>query len=495
MTGPAPTSVRRALAHSFAERYLTIMLALASNMILARLLTPEQIGVYAVTLAVTGVAHVLREFGVGAYLIQERNLRESHVRTAFGLALLIGATLFGALLAIAPAAARFYGAAEMTVLMQIVALNFLVLPFCSISLALLRREMRFKALLYVNTSAMVIGSSTTVALALLGFGPASLAIGSVAGNAATGVGSWLARGRPLPLLPRLDEWRAVLGFGGQSAATGVVTTIAMDINDLVVGKVLGFAPVAILSRAQGLMNMFHRDVMAAIRNVAYPAFARTHREGGAVEPQHLASVAMITAGAWTFYGFLALFSLEVMRVLFGPQWDQAAALVPVYCLAGAFGAVSSLASTALTAVGRIDAVTRTELLFQPLRAALVIAAAIHFGTVLACALAYLASFVLHPLVVFWIKESALPTDFRALARTLGHSVAVAAIALAAPALLSLQAGFGRVEPLPLPVLLLAALGTLLGWIAALAWTRHPIARDPSASRLLARIPCIPRATS
>ena len=68
------TSVRRALAISFAERYALIVLALAGNMLVARLLTPEEIGIYSVSLAVIGIAQVLRDFGIGSFLIQEKEI-------------------------------------------------------------------------------------------------------------------------------------------------------------------------------------------------------------------------------------------------------------------------------------------------------------------------------------------------------------------------------------------------------------------------------------
>jgi O-antigen/teichoic acid export membrane protein len=314
----------------------------------------------------------------------------------------------------------------------------------------------------------------------------------VAGNLAIGFGAWWARGRPTPLRPGWREWRAVLGFGGQSAATGLVTTVAMDINDLVVGKVLGFAPVAILSRAQGLMNLFHRDVMAAVRNVAYPAYARTHREGGDVEAAHVTSVVMVTACAWPFYGFLALFPLEVLRLMFGPQWDAAAPLVPVFCLAGALGATSSLALNALMAIGRIDLVTKTELVFQPLRAGIAVAAAVIFQSVMACALAYLLVFVLHPLASYAVKQGALPTDFRRLWRGLARSAAVTVLCLLPAAAWRLWGPPSGVGLSTLLEVAGAATVTGVGWLAALLLLRHPIAEDPVFRRLLQRIPLLGR---
>ena len=87
------TSVRRALLFSLLERYALTVLAFASNVLLARLLTPSEIGVYSVCMAVVGIAGVLREFGIGSYLIQKREVTRAHLGTAFGLSLVLGVLL------------------------------------------------------------------------------------------------------------------------------------------------------------------------------------------------------------------------------------------------------------------------------------------------------------------------------------------------------------------------------------------------------------------
>ncbi len=313
------TSVRRSLAISLAERYVLIAISLLGNILLARLLTPEQIGIYSVNLAVIGIAQVLRDFGVGNFLIQEKNLKDSHLRTAFGFSLVIGCSLFVIVLGLAPTIARFYSDDRLAETLVVSALNFLVLPFCTISLSLLRREMAFGRLVTVNVFAAIVGLVVTITLADRGLGPLSMAIGSVVLNAATGIGAWIARKDYRLLLPGFSEWRTMLNFGTQSSAAGIVTAVAIDINDLAIGKLLGFAPVAMLSRAQGLMYLFHRDLMSAVRNVAYPAFAAAHREGASLEQRYIESVSNVTAFAWPFYGFTALFALEIMRLMFGPQ--------------------------------------------------------------------------------------------------------------------------------------------------------------------------------
>lgn len=483
------TSVRRALAISFLERYLTVLLALASNMLLARLLTPHEIGVYSVSLAVIGIAQVLREFGIGNYLIQEKELTDDHLRTAFGMSLLLGGTLFAVVFVAAPYASRFYAEPAMTQTLRIAALNFLVLPLCTVRLALLRRAMRFKALLYISLVATVLSQVATVALAWGGLGPDSMAIGSVLLNAAMAVGTFVAHDDKRLLAPSLKLWRPLLNFGGQSALTNVVTSVSMDANDLVVGKVLGFGPVAMLSRAQGLMNLFHRDVMGAVRNVALPAFARAHRNGESMDRHLVKSISLVTVVAWLFYGWLSLFPLEATRILFGHQWDDAARLVPLFALAGALGAIVSLIPTVLIAVGRIDLVTRLELVLQPLRLALVALAAFAFASMEMVAAAMALSALLAVPCFLWAARSALNrvSLLRTATLELARSLLVSMVGLLPALLLAWTQGLARAEPIAMPLVLLSVLGGFVLALATAQWACHPITHEAAFVRLRSQL--------
>lgn len=486
------TSVRRALALSLMERYLLIVLALASNIILARLLTPEQIGIYSVSLAVIGIAQVLRDFGIGNFLIQEKELQEAHIRTAFGLSLLLGTGLFLAVFLLASWAGKFYDEQRMVVTLRIVSLNFLVLPFCTISLALLRRELKFGRMIYVNISATIVGTSVTLGLAFLGWGPDSIAIGSVLTNAATGFGAWLTRRERKLLSPSLSAWRKVLSFGAQNSTANVVTDIAMNINDLAIGKILGFSPVAMMSRAQGLTNLFHREVMGAVRNVAYPAFARAHRNGEALEHRLVFSTTTVTAIAWPFYGFLGLYGLEILRLMYGPQWDAALPLVPIFAAGGAVLALSNLINSAMMAAGRIDLVTKSELLFQPIRAIGVIVAALVYQSTLACAIAtFLAVLVQTPLLYFF-KQRCIPTDWVGLIRGLRSSIKVTAATLLIPGLIAIYFGLGRSAPLAPVTFVLAVLAAGIVWPVSAVAFKHPMIDDPVIQRILLRWPWMHR---
>lgn len=479
-------SVRRALVLSISERYLLIALSLASNILLARLLTPEEIGLYSVSIALIGIAQVLREFGIGNYLIQVKTLTDDHIRTAFGFSLVIGASLFVIIYLIAPFAGSFYNDERVVDTIRISALNFLVLPFCSISLSLLRREMMFKRLVLINLIATIVGFIVTITLAYRGVGANSMAIGALMTNIATGIGTWAARGDFRLLLPSFVAWRELMSFGARTSAANIITSISMDINDLAVGRILGFSQVAFISKAQGLMNLFHRDIMNAIRNVAYPAFAKAHREKSDVEAQYIYSVGAITSIAWPFYGFTAIFSLEVLRLLFGNQWDLAAPLVPWFCLAGAASAPCSLIITLLTACERIDLATRLDLIVQPVRAMLLVAGVIYFQSMESFAIIFFLTALTTIPLYYHTKHKAIRNDLHELNRILRKSALVTAMTLTPPIIFVVFSGRELIQN---ETLRLVTLGTLClaTWVFSALRTRHPISRDPIFQKILNRI--------
>ena len=101
-----------------------------------------------------------------------------------------------------------------------------------------------------------------------------------------------------------------------------------------------------------------------------------------MEDIHNRSITAVTAIAWPFYGFFALYPLESLRFLFGPQWDDAAPLVPIFCAAGAVAVVWSLGMNMITAMGKVKLATLSELIIQPLRIVILVLVALAFDEIM-----------------------------------------------------------------------------------------------------------------
>lgn len=467
------SGVRRSLGFAFLERYLLIALQLLSFVLLARLLTPQQVGLYSVSMALISMAQVVRDFGLANYLIQKKSLESADIGSALGVSLVLGIGLFLLVNLGAPWIGDFYNDDSLPSIVRIISLNFLILPFNSISIALLRRDMQFDRLMRINVSAAITGTATSLSLAFLGLGPWALAWGEIASSLTIASGALMYGALSRLVLPTLKRWRAIISFGGPVTLSNVVTSVSMDINDLVVGKLLGFSQVAVASRAQGLMNLFNRDIMGTIRGVAYPAFAKAHREDKSVETRFVQSVGAVTAIGWPFYGFVGFFPLEILRLMFGPQWDAAAPLVPVYCLAGAFSAMAGLVTTAMLATGQVRLVATADLIIQPVKALLLTAVAFYFKALLPLAIAFLLMAVVAVPYFYAFKQRCLPTDFAGLSTALSRNLLLAASCLLPSALLG-QWLRPPDASLPLSTWLPLAGLTCLLWVSGLWVLKHPL---------------------
>jgi O-antigen/teichoic acid export membrane protein len=482
------TAIRNSLLWSLGGRYLTLVLQLVSFFILARLLTPEDIGLYSVAAALIGLTQVLREFGISSYLVQEKELTEARIRSAFTISLLLSVLICLVILGLAGPVSAFYRDSRLEQVVQVLGLSFLLIPFSSTAQAILSREMKFQALFWISTTSSVLSQLAALTMAFYGLGYWSLVWASLLATVISSIGAAIAARGGFVHRLAVSEWRRIVSFGGQSVLGRIISEISLSFNDLVVGRVLGLAPVGILSRAQGVMNLCHRDFIGAIRSVAFPAFAQAHREGRNAEELHAKFITNVAAFAWPFYGCLALFPLEALNTLFGPQWDAAAPLVPVFCAAGAVAVLWSFISVLLTATGNIGSTLRIELVIQPIRIALLLAIALLWPVLPAFAWALLAIYCLQNLVAYGFKQRVLPTPFGELGKALLPSIFLSLLSLLPALLFKILLGSQLIAVHnSLGIFSLAVGITALGWFGALFGLRHPLLQDPMLAPIKAKL--------
>ncbi len=479
--GAAANTVRKSLAISFAERYSALVLQFVSTVIIARLLTPAEIGVFSVAAVLTTLAHTLRDFGVGQYVIQEKALTTERLRAAYGVAIASAWVVAAALAALSAPAAWFYHAPGVGRVMRVFALNFVLLPFGSVSLALWRREMNFAAAYYIKISGGLVQAATSIALAFAGFSYMSLAWGAAAGIAVTVVAAHILRPPNMPWLPAASGLRGVLSFGGMTSSAVLVKDLGAGAPDLILGRVLGMGPVGIYARAVGLVQLFERYVSSAVLGVMLPHLAAKQRGGEALKEPYLRALTMVTGIAWPFLGVLALQGVAAVRLLYGPQWGASVPVVKVLCAGAAVNVLSYFAGQALLAAGAPRTNMALQFVVQPATVAFELVAA-RFGLVplaLAASLGALTGFF----VSTRFLHRHIGLTFGDVGRATGRSAALALFAMAGPAALSLvQEGSGTNVAGPFA---LAILGAAMGWGIGLFALSHPLKSEvlPVVTRL------------
>lgn len=460
-------SVRKSLFFSFAENYSVIAIQFVSSLIVARLLTPTEIGLFSVAVLLVGFAHILRDFGVGQYIVQESDLTDDRIRTAFGLTLMLGWGMGAALFLASGPVAAFYGVPGVKSVMMVLAGNFLLIPFGSVTMAYLRRELNFAPLYRVKTLSTLIHASATVGLAYAGFSYMSMAWAAIIGTTSSILLVNLYRPRHLPVWPSLKEARHVFYFGSFASGASVVGEIGKAGPELIIGKILNMAAVGLFGRAMGLIEIFNRAVMQAVWSVALPYFSSRNRDGGDMTVGYLQSASFITAIAWPFFIFLGLNAQSVVRLLYGPQWDASVPLVELLCLWGALGAAYTLAGQMLVAVGEVKRYFHLQLAAQASKIILILLAA-PMGLTAIC-LALTVAMIANNLITHFMLKSVVQISmgafFTNLLKSLGVTLFVATPVAVLPLLI------GSEGWLPFVVQMAAAVA---GWLAGVFLLKHPL---------------------
>lgn len=465
-------NIKKSIFIIFVEKYLNLAITFVGVMLMARLLTPKEIGIYSVASAVTGIAQMLRDFGVGNYLIQERDLTKDKIRTALSVTSITSWTVGIMLYAARPWIVEFYHEPGLNDLIAVQCISFIILPFSAPILALLRRDMQFGVLFRINLLTCITQFVISISLAASGYGYMSMAWATVASLCCTALLVTANRPKQAWLLPGFKEWRQVASFGIQSSFTAIITEIAVSTNDLVMGKFLGFQSVALFSRAQGLMNLFHRDMMEAIRKVAFPAFAKAVREEQDLLQGYLRAINYVTVFAWPFYAFLGLYTQPIIKLMFGNQWDAAVPLVKILVFAGAIAALWSLFSNALLALGQINKIMRVEIITQTVRVILIVYAAMQ-GVEMVC-YALLLVYILQLFVSLKYLKLYIGLTFYKLIISNINSFFVMVISMSGPVIFYLKS---QIKLNDFQLIFFNGMLLLFGWLIAVFVFRHPVAND------------------
>jgi PST family polysaccharide transporter len=209
-----------------------------STILVARLLSPEDFGLVAFAAVYMGVVSLLSEFGLGTSVVVLRDLSEEQIARLGGFSVVIGVLCFLVSIPAAYALAAFYRTDALVPVVIVMSISFVLVSFRTIPAALLKRDLRFKALAFMNTARAVIQSGIMVALAFLGFRYWTIVIGGLAGSASYTIMTLAAR-RHRIALPRRGSMRQALTVSLDVLWSRLAWYLYSSADFVVSGRMLG----------------------------------------------------------------------------------------------------------------------------------------------------------------------------------------------------------------------------------------------------------------
>lgn len=370
-------STRKAFAFSALSKYSLLFFQLISTTIIARILTPEDIGIYSIAFSVVAFGHLIRNFGVTQFIIQEKDLSEEKIKAAFTVTLIMAWTIAVILFVSANSLGDFYNKTEITNVLKFLSLNFILLPFSSITIAFLRRNMAFRKLTVIDIISGLVALSVAISTALMGAKYYCLVWSANAEIITTIIISMFYRPKNLPFMPGFKKIRYVLSFGSKIGLSNIIAQLSQSLSDLLIGRFLGLSSLGMFSRAYGTFMLFEYTILQSIKPVILPLFSGQQNKGANINPLFIRSIEYTSALSLPFYLFLFLFTEDLIHVLYGNQWDIAIPLIKILCIGGALVSIFSFFDQILISQSKEIVVLRYNLLSHCYLIVAIIPASMH----------------------------------------------------------------------------------------------------------------------
>ena len=464
-------NVTRRTAQAVIWNYLSFglgkLLVLVSTGILARLLDKEDFGLVGFATLTINYLSVIQDLGLGAALIYRCDRVQEAANTVFTMNLAVGVLLSALTALVAPAVAVYFREPEVTPLLRLLGLTFILNALGAIHIVRLQRELAFGRKMIPDLARATVKGFAGIGFALLGLGAWSLVWGQIAGIIAGVIIAWVV----FPWLPRLQIEREIAGsmfrYGASMLGINILGALVSNIDYVIVGRVLGDEALGVYTLAYRLPELLILNILWVVSAAVFPAYAALQKDPDTLRRGFLVTLRFLELVSVPLCLGLFLVADPLVRVAFGEKWLEAVPVVRILALFMLARSVGSNVGDVYKAIGRPDILVKLGLIILP-----PLVAALWYGTrygLVGVALAHLALAFVRTGLRLWVATRQMDVGWREMVAEVmpAFAAGLALLATGIPAL-----WFTRALP-PLARLLLITAAGGIGYLS-IAWL---LARD------------------
>jgi lipopolysaccharide exporter len=341
--------VRRGLAWGFVNSITMRLATLTLGIVLARLLTPEAFGAFAVALTIQTILINFADLGMSADLIRNREWQH-RAPTVASISLLAGGLLSVAMIAGAPALASSLGSEQAAPVIAVMSLSLVIAGAGVAPFATIQREFQQSRYFFIVLTSFLLGSGLTVLLIVaFGWGAMALAVGKLVEQSCSVTLQFaLTRTKPRFGFDR-SVARGALAFGLPVCGANALSWLVLNVDYIVIGHTAGAVALGLYVLAFSISSWPVNALVQAVRNVALPGFSRLDRTKSA--ESFVSSFALVLAAGLLVGVLLGPLARQVVTFVYGPTWLGSAGALGVLAVFGAMRVVFDLMATFLIARG------------------------------------------------------------------------------------------------------------------------------------------------
>ncbi|MDD7966715.1 lipopolysaccharide biosynthesis protein [Actinomycetospora lemnae] len=345
-------TLRRGATISAAMLFVTQVIALSQTIVVARLLSPAEIGVFTLGTMFSNYLVTMAGGGMKAALIQRGEDIEDAANTAFWASVLTGVAMATIALASAPLLGMFFDDQMVGLIAAATCGTLLVHALLNVPEALMQRRFNFKRKLIVDP--ITSGSFALVAIvgALMGYGVWGLVAALYASQIATLIASWtLAGWRPGKGRPRYGIWREMAKFSFPLIVQGVSQNLRESAQPAIVGRLLGADPAGQFRYGKRIGILPGQAIIQIASYVLFPAFSRIADDAARFRRGFLRALRLLWTATLPLGVLLATIGGPAIVVLLGPEWAPAGVFVAAMAGFGPGTALNAVSGESIKGAG------------------------------------------------------------------------------------------------------------------------------------------------
>lgn len=313
---------------------ISFIVQFAASVVVARLLTPYELGIYAVAIATVGAVALIQALGLGGLVVREPDLTPETITTVFTINALVSVLISVSVVGLAFGGEKIFHDRNVRDVLMVLALAPLASIFDFLPAARLEREGDFRVISFANGIRSGVNAAATVGFVVLGFKFRGLAIAQVVGVYCATAYIVLVGRRFFSFKFGFSRWRPVIGSGVQLLAVAGMASVFRRGSDILLGRLLGLSALGLFNRASSISGLIHDKIRLTFERVLFAQFSKDSRQGEALGPAYLHVVELMSAVLWPAFAGLAVLSAPLIQTVYGAHWRAAAAPLSLLAVSG-----------------------------------------------------------------------------------------------------------------------------------------------------------------
>ena len=352
----------------------------AVSIVLARVLSPTDFGIFALTAVFIALSSVLVDGGFCSALVQRAEINRAEETAVFWYNGIAAVVLAGIIAGLAPVMARVFGHPVLEHLLYVSAIIVPINAMAAVPGSLMQRHLRFDTLAKSGLTASLLSGTLAVVLAMNGVGIWTFAWQALAHAVINVVLLWRLSGWRPQRDTSIGAARPLVRFGFFLSLSNLLEVAYQQGFALVIGKLYGARDLGYFNRGQNLQMLPANVLTLVITRVSLPVLSTKSDPAELRRGVHLAqAVAMM--GNLPLMGALVIMPDLIIDVLYGPKWLPAAPILRILAIGGILVPMNAVNLQLTLARGRSELYLKTEMVKKVIGILIVCLASIYGGVI------------------------------------------------------------------------------------------------------------------